>query len=292
MKRLLVAWCTTLVGAVFAVPPDPAAFAAAMRSGDPEQVRPLLDAGVDVNQNLDTGTVPLEEAASRGHATLLRFLIDRGANLEAEGVDALTLAVSHRRVAAVKTLLDAGVKFDEARGAGLLTLAVARCPVSVAEMLVARGAKLEQLAGSAITAAQKAGNTEMLAWLRARGVKVPEVSPDERMIDAIWRSDLATVRALVRERELNWSLGCFHAGSVAAAAGDMVVLQEVVEAGLRYTKSYLNFGNALLQRPLWFAAARGDDRMVAWLLDQGAEVNARTFSGQTALMVATDLAAC
>lgn len=51
----------------------------------------------------------------------------------------------------------------------------------------------------------------------------------------------------------------------------------------------MNSGDGLLRRSLWFAAARGDVGMTEWLLAHGAVVDAPTFSGQTALGVATAL---
>jgi ankyrin repeat protein len=56
----------------------------AIRKGKTEAVKKLLDEGVDVNSNIETGWTPLYEATSYGNTEIVRLLLDRGADANAK----------------------------------------------------------------------------------------------------------------------------------------------------------------------------------------------------------------
>ena len=307
------------------------AFAAAVASGDPEAMKPLLrDAGranalvppiLNPMGNNPTGNQPALVAAARaGHASLVRLLIANGADVRSQGQHALAEAVAGRRVAAVKALLEAGVKPDAETRELRMASAVSGGSVEIAELLLKQGADLARLPAEVLDAAASERSEAMRTWLRKHGVRVPEQSVDDRLMAAIWADDLPTVRRLISERNTGWfmgnrwagmalrptdlpdvrrmidasNIGWFRgaraAGAAAVATGDKDLLAAVIEATTgRNPPRFVNEGDALLQRPLWFAAARGDLDMTEWLLAHGAVVDAPTFSGQTALGVATSL---
>lgn len=81
---------------------DPSAFSAlmfAVRAGHTDVVRVLLDGGADVNDALSDGTSPLVIAIANAHFELASYLLDRGANPNAngQGWTALHQAVRVRR---------------------------------------------------------------------------------------------------------------------------------------------------------------------------------------------------
>lgn len=117
----------------------------------------------------------------------------------------------------------------------------------------------------------------------------PEPSVDEQLLGAVWANRLPEVQRLIKQGGMNWFRGAKSAGAAAAATGDKALLIAVVEAGQRSARDYANYGDNLLRRPLWIAAARSDVGMVTWLLEHGATVDAPTYTGQTPLDVATML---
>ena len=268
------------------------------------------------------GNQPALVAAARaGHASLVRMLIASGADVRSHGAQALAEAVAGGRLAAAKTLLEAGVKLEGSALDLRMASAVAGGSVEIAELVLKQGCNLAKLPPIVIEAATKGGSEAMRKWLRQQGVKVPEETLEERLLSAIraddlpvvqkfisgnnppgffmgnrWEgmaiqpTDLPDVRWLIAQGSIGWSRGARSAGAVAAATGDLKMLLAVSKAGggmgLRF---FVNNGDGLLRRPLWFAAARGDVDMAEWLLANGAEADATTFAGQTALGVATSL---
>lgn len=80
----------------------------AAKTGQVAKVKPLLDAGADVNQVNSGGHTALISAAVRGHAEVLRLLLARGADpakRDGEGYSALDYGMERNRREAVVTLL-------------------------------------------------------------------------------------------------------------------------------------------------------------------------------------------
>ena len=78
--------------------------------GDGEEVRRLLESGVDIETKTPDGDTPLINAAG-GDAEVVSLLLDAGANLEARnshGLTPLNYAAFEGRPEVVKILLDAG----------------------------------------------------------------------------------------------------------------------------------------------------------------------------------------
>ena len=88
----------------------------AIRAGHRELVKPLLDAGSDLNGVAeDRGTTPLMEAAAAGLDDMTAVLIEMGAELEyssRDGQTAVTLAVGNARDASAIALIRGGANVD------------------------------------------------------------------------------------------------------------------------------------------------------------------------------------
>ena len=72
----------------------------AAKRGDLEQVRELLDAGIDVNSLNSEGATPLHWAAFKGHVDVAKLLVKRGAKVNAltkKGSTPLRLATTHKQ---------------------------------------------------------------------------------------------------------------------------------------------------------------------------------------------------
>ena len=87
----------------------------AVRAGDIEAVRALLDAGVVVDVHSRAKSTALMRAAGEGHKQIVELLLERGANVNAFNESretALTRAATHGDISIVELLLSAGAKVD------------------------------------------------------------------------------------------------------------------------------------------------------------------------------------
>ena len=83
----------------------------AIRRGDVDTVRQLLDAGADINFKDQHGQTGLMLAAMRGHVDVVRLLVERGAELNVTAkytLSALMLGVINGHTEIVRILADAG----------------------------------------------------------------------------------------------------------------------------------------------------------------------------------------
>ena len=82
----------------------------AVRSGDPETARVLIEAGADIDAVTASGTSPLVVAAHSGHASLAISLLEQGAdpNLSGAGYTALHAAVLRGELGLVAALIAHG----------------------------------------------------------------------------------------------------------------------------------------------------------------------------------------
>jgi hypothetical protein len=85
----------------------------AAEKGDDVQVQALLNSGVDVNENSAWKGRALFRAASRGRASTVKLLLDRGADPDVGVFHILCAAVMSDSVPTVKVLLDHGIPINE-----------------------------------------------------------------------------------------------------------------------------------------------------------------------------------
>jgi len=161
---------------------DPGAeLRAAATRGDLAQVRALLDAGVDVNARTDYGATALSYAADKGHAQVVKLLLERGAEVDPEDTfyhsTPITWAGYNGHAEVVELLIAAGAKPSPA-----LAMAVNRDKVEVVKAVLASGKlPLESLAGT-LAMARTSGKTEIVKVLEEAGVKPPP--PADATVDA------------------------------------------------------------------------------------------------------------
>jgi Ankyrin repeats (3 copies) len=147
---------------------------AATRKGDVAQVKTLLDKGASVNAKSPYGQTPLFFACDRGYTEIVKLLVDRGADVNVEDTfyhaSALSWAAQKNRTEIVKLLLDHGAKSP-----GEVVMAgVQMKKPELVKIGLDKGGIPKEILSSALAAAIKSKNEEIVNMLKAAGATPPE----------------------------------------------------------------------------------------------------------------------
>ena len=151
---------------------EPIIFAA--QSGQTEAVRFLLDKGADVNSHGKELNTPLSDAAEYGHFETVRLLLSKGADVRPQygQLSALCGAAENGYAGIVRLLLahGAGEDKDDVRA---LRAAVTRRQPEVVRILLARGVEVNDKTyyPSVLADAIEKGNQEIIGLLKRAGAK-------------------------------------------------------------------------------------------------------------------------
>ena len=253
----------------------------------------LLDAGVRVVMPPDGGGALLLDAASAGSGRLADSLMARGADrsyVNGRGETLLHRAARGGLDALVEDELNRGVAVDVRMFGGETPLAVAVSAGQrrAAEALIARGADVnakDNFDGTLLHCAAESGDPELVAYFLDRGlevdarnhwggtplVSVAQISGDKQAFDLLLASGAnPTLRDNTGETAFTW----------AAIAGRIELARTCW--GVLSQEQRREFGPQALDR----AAAQGRNETVAFLLDQGVDVNSRLWNGRTPLSTA------
>lgn len=111
-------------------------------------VRFLIQKGVDVNLAELAGFTPLFWAAAKGHINIVRLLLDNGANANIIGSSASPLMVASSRgyIHIVRLLIEYGanVNFTDKNNETSLLAAAASGKRTICELLIQHGAKIDE----------------------------------------------------------------------------------------------------------------------------------------------------
>lgn len=260
-----------------------ALYAAAGLANHPELAELLLKRGADP----DTPAALYHTAFLRDHACL-RLLLDNGAR--AEGAGALAAAIRVEDTEAVRLLLDAGVDAAvplpaEALGEsyaleppiGAARAAVEfQCGVELIGLLLERGADPDargQDGGSAYRLAVRQGRIEVVDLLRSRGAQ-DDATDVDRFLAACVRADRPEAeRHLTRHPGLVDELSGEDHEAIAHAAdhGNLSAVQLMLDLGFPLNAPVGDDGAS----PLHAAAGAGGAELVAFLIDRGADIEAK-----------------
>jgi serine/threonine protein kinase len=147
----------------------------AVREGRIKDVERFLAEGADVNQGRGPGGDPLMSAVQSGDERMASLLISKGARLDGQikTLGPLHMAVSRRRPAMAKFLLDRGSKVDpiDAYENTPLILAAKSGQLDVVRLLLDRGANpgmRDQSGRTALDAARAQGHMDIVKLLEAK----------------------------------------------------------------------------------------------------------------------------
>ncbi|KAH8817552.1 hypothetical protein DL96DRAFT_389588 [Flagelloscypha sp. PMI_526] len=229
--------------------------------------RMLITYGADVNCfagpfNERVILSPLEAASSKRNLKIVRFLLERGANVNAHG-------------GMYGSALQAGAE------AGSL---------EIVRFLVERGADVNASGGtyaSALQAGAKAGSLEIVRFLVEQGAEVNASGGEHgsALQAAALHGSLETVRFLVEKgADVNASGGSFGSALQAGAtSGGLEIVRFLVEKGADVNANG-GFSGSALQN----GASIGSLEIVRFLVEKGADVNVIGRYPETALDAAQD----
>jgi ankyrin repeat protein len=230
----------------------------AVRQGDRETIRLLLNEPVDVNASQADGATALHWAAHRNDLETMELLIDSGANVNAAnnyGVTSLSLACTNRSAAMVEKLLQAGAApnaTQETRETVLMTCALTGNLAAV-KLLLAYGADPN--------ARERRRGQTALMW-------------------ALSGNHSAVARALVEQgAEVRArSKAGFTPLMFAAQQGGIDSARVLLAEGADVNEATPEHGNVLT-----VASGSGQEALAIFLLEQGANPNSPGSNGLSAL---------
>ena len=282
-RRYRTGWCVVILLSVagFAAAQD-LRLADAVKNGDREAVRSLLEAKADVNARQPDGSTALHWAAHWEDLETADLLIRAGANVNAAneyGVTPLALAATNRNAPLVEKLLQAGANPNAASWTGerpLLTAANAGS-IEVVNGLLAHGADVNaqepRRGQTALMWAIAARHPAVARLLIERGADVRARSHPMQMegfTPMVLEGYGANIQATPK--------GGFTPLLFAARVGDLETARLLVAKGADVNEATEEDGSALV-----IATAGGHEELASFLLENGADPNATGANGMTAL---------
>jgi ankyrin repeat protein len=266
MRRLIPLLGVLLIGAGGGRPP----LLDAARSGDIAGLRALLKQGANVNASDGDGTTALHWASYRDDLDSADLLIRAGANVNATndlGATPLWTASQNASAVMVARLLEAGANPNLALLAGETPLMVAARSggTAVVQQLLEKGADPNARGARGQTALMWAAaqqHPDVVKVLLAHGVDLQARSNRESMVQAVMPHGY-----LPYNREIPF--GSQTALLFAARVGDLASATLLVAAGAN-----VNDADAWGTSAVTLAAHSGFQPIVEFLLDKGADPNA------------------
>lgn len=257
----------------------------AVIAGNVEQVRILLAASPAVVNERDTAqSLPLHLAAYHGQTAIIEILLSQGADINAgdrENTSPLTVAAMLNQMDAVRVLTERGasVTAKDVNGVTPLLSAARNRNTEMVRYLVDHGASLAEVssAGSnCLHIAASIGADSLVTYLLAQGMDVNARNDGgfDALNFAIFNRHTGIALELIahgadinyrnEEGETRLHMAAWNADTAIAVA--------LVAGGLAVDVSD-NYGITPLGNTGW-----GNLPMAQWLIDHGADVNARTDS--------------
>ena len=250
--------------------------------GNTTAIQFLFDHGAELeDEALDKGLV---ELALKGKVKDMKFLLDNGADVNAQGGEygnALQAAVSNGHIEAVRLLLDKGADVNAQGGCygNALQAAAERVNIEAMKLLLDKGADVNAQGGeygNPLQAAASRGHTEAVRLLLDKGADVNAQGGKygNALQAAAWRGNIGAVRLLLDKGADVYPQGGEYGNALQAAAwgagGDIESVGLLLDKGADVNAQGGKYGNALQA-----AASEGNIESVELLLDKGADIYAQ-----------------
>lgn len=249
----------------------------AVKSGESNAVRKLLDESTDVNATMPDGTTALHWAVLHDDVELALRLLQSGARPDVAneyGVTSLYLACTNRNPDMVKALLQSGANPNAELVSGESVLMnCARTHASEAiELLLAAGADVNH--------AEKQSGQTALMWAAAAGHAdiVERLIRSKADIHARTLAGVATIPGTCRVCDWKVTTGDFTPLLFAARSGSVAIAKLLLDAGADPNDATKLQGNTLV-----VASAGGHEDLALYLLERGADFHSADENGITAL---------
>jgi ankyrin repeat protein len=249
----------------------------AIRNNDLVRLKVLVRTAEDANAKDESGNTPLLYAAATGSFESMKFLLDRGTDVNVQNAFGATALVwSATDPAKVRLLLDHGANVNLATKQGRTAIFVAAMSdqsAGTVRLLAAKGADLkvkDAFQNTALTAAATGNDLETIRIALDAGVDVNAESMTgltPLMISAGYHGNLQATRLLLAK----------GANVNAVASSPTMFPIDSPRSGPLALKSFT---------PLLLAMPYASPELVKTLLDAGADVNARDSRNMTPLMFA------
>ena len=241
-----------------------------VKDNDIKAVKELIASGVNINQQVEkNGDTPLMIACDRNYEEMAKLLISGGADVnwqkERNGYTALMTAAFHNHEEMAKLLISEGADIDHQskRGTTSLILACSFNHFEVAKLLISEGADLNIRGKDGETALIAAGclSQELVELLLSKGADVNAKKVDgtgvfsECMNGVLWKSVTLELAEILLSKGVDIDEACTSGGSQG-------------------------FTNLIM------AVDSNNEEVVRFLIKNGANVNAKTRDGDTALSLA------
>ncbi|KAF3310264.1 hypothetical protein TWF173_009951 [Orbilia oligospora] len=256
-------------------------------------VAAFLSAGADTETwEHRSGATPLSGAVICGHGTVVKLLLENGANIEAKGYSnhtPLHLAVIHKHEAIVGLLVKSGADI-EARDIfdhTPLALAAIHGNKSIASLLIEKGADIEAKGDDGCTLlffAAMNGRVEIVKLLLHNGANSAaknSLGHGLLSVAAIWGHGAVVKLLLNRGADIEANDGGVTPLLMAILGSSLVVVNLLLEKGAN-----IEARGKQEMTPLLSAVQGGQLDIVELLLMRGANIEARDNQGRTSLLLA------
>ncbi len=243
----------------------------AASGGQPAAVRLLLDCGAEVEAAGEDGMTPLLLAAAWGNADTVQVLLEAGANAYAVNIfgrDALALAERQKKRASAALLRAWMAAHPEAE-----KLMKKNHYGEMSEHDVMSGDLHREQLTRALCRAAEQGDAEAVSRLLAEGAELDGAEMEELgpLVEAASAGQVEVLRLLLEEgdkRQHDWGYECFNALEAAAEANSLDAVRLLLEEGRAADTPSLG-----AELPLWSPLRYGNTEMMQLMLDRGADIN-------------------
>lgn len=248
--------------------------------GDVAGIESMLKVDIDLDEGNTDGLTALHVASRSGETAIVETLLRRGAAVDAQdssGRTPLLFAVEGGYGAVCALLINAGADISQSDNSGLspAEALLAKSTELISSVVNPENANIPSVDGIPIIhAAASSGNAEHVSALLEAGA-------DPTVIDADGNTALdAALSGNVDVKKCECAAILLRSGSPPPTSNEWSYIAEPLRSG--NTELRFDYGSTALH----LAAEHGQEGMVRYLLDIGADINARDQPGNTALHIA------